>query len=138
MRYIIFLFTLSFCNAQDQDLLRENLVGNWNICSVTQFDVFPTFLSCMYEMNFNESGKYEVYDKLEDKLVGRGKAELLFYKEINSKKLYKLNRTFDGIMGFKLDDYFPNNCVVSISNSSLTFLTNDAKDIISPYFLKKE
>lgn len=136
MRMVALFLALSFCQAQDTSLLKQKLLGSWNICSDSQIDNPPSFLNCIYTMNFDKSGKFEIIDSKTRNLVANGLLELTYHSEINKKKLYELNLIEDGNKGFDLED-FPSTSVILFSANRIIFLTDDGKDLASPYFLKK-
>jgi len=126
-----------FVNYQNQNSLEEKLLGSWNICSDSQIANPPSFLNCKYGITFYKSDRFEVFNIREDNLVCKGIAELKYHSEVNDKKLYRLKLIFKENKGFKSDDYIPKTSIVFFSNDSVIFLTNDTKDLASPYFLLK-
>ena len=136
MRLVALFLALSFCQAQDSSLLKQHLLGKWNICSDSQIDNPPSFLNCEYTINFYKSGKFEINESVSGNLIAKGISELTYHSEVNKKKLHRLNLTWNGDKGFNLED-FPSTSVILFSNHRMIFLTDDAKDLASPYFLKR-
>lgn len=138
MRLLLFFFILFFLPIQEKNSSYQKLIGDWNICMDSLIDNPPTFLTCKYKIDFEETGYFNFSNNGDNqKIIGRGTFTLIYDSEINDNAIYQLSLTLEEEPELILKQYIPLKSLIFISDDAILFLTDDTNDLSTPFFLKK-